>query len=707
MLRLCRIRTLAVTLSFSVGATLLRHSAHASGSLAPGTSQAIVRTQGSPNNTTGTTIGARPPQAAASEEWPTYGGTLSGQHYSRLGQINERTVARLGGAWKFHTGVVGAFTSFEAAPVVSNGVLYVTDPHSDVFALDAVTGTKRWSYTPHYATLNKLPICCGQANRGAAVGNGKVYVAQLDAKLIALDQTTGKPVWSVQVGNPREGYSGGGPPLYDRGRLYVGVAGGEYGIRGYFSAYDAATGKLLWRFYTVPGPGAKGHQTWPVGDAWRHGGGGVWTAPVLDRHLGLVYFVTGNPSPDLNGHIRAGNNLFTDCIVALDIRTGKLRWYFQEIHHDVWDSDPSSPPVLFDMTVHGKPVAALAQAGKIGWVYLLDRKTGKPLTPIRERRVPQDAWQKTAATQPYVTGDAFVPQSYSGQLAGFPSSKSLFPPASPGRPTERTPGGNGGSEWSPVSRDPLTGYLFVSGINEPQVFAVHMADEPAGKERLGSIWTRVPGGHYSGTLTAMDPRTNRIAWQKKSTNMYIGGTLATAGGLVFVGDGDGRLKAYSARNGQLRWSFQTGAGVNAPPITYSVNGRQYIAVASGGSWQLGFPRGDTLWVFALGGRLSPVKAQLVEPRTVVTTKVDILLTGFVHSRLIVPPGTTITWTNNTKTNQSVDARLGSWHSGSIAPGKTFSHTFRVEGAFDYIDAAAPGLLGSVIVSKKVRRAGGQ
>jgi len=464
---------------------------------------------------------AQDPKAVSSEEWPTYGGAASGQHYSGLDQINESNVARLGGAWTFHTGVFSAFTSFEAAPVVSDGMLYLTDPHSDVFALDAVTGAVRWTYAPTYLALGKLPLCCAQSNRGAAVGGGKVYVAQLDAKLTALDQATGKPAWSVQMGEPGEGYSGTEPPLYDEGRVYVGVAGGEFGIRGYFSAYEAATGRLLWRFYTVPEPGTKGHETWPDGDAWRHGGGGVWTTPVLDRQLGLVYFVTGNPSPDLNGHIRAGDNLFTDSIVALDIKDGQLRWYFQEIHHDVWDADPSSPPVLFDMMVDGKPVAALAQAGKIGWVYLLDRKTGEPLTPIKETPVPQDAWQKTAATQPFVTGDAFVPQACADQLAGFPNAKELFPPASPGHPVERCPGGNGGSEWSPVSHDPLTGYLLVCGIDEPQVFAVHESDEAPGAERLGSIWTRVPGGHYSGTLTAIDPRTNRIAWQNKTTNMCI------------------------------------------------------------------------------------------------------------------------------------------------------------------------------------------
>ena len=234
---------------------------------------------------------------------PSYGGTPMGQHNSTLDQINERNVSRLGGARTFHTGVANAFTSFEGAPIVADGVLYITDPHSDVFALDAVTGARRWAYRPKYVTIDKLPLCCARNNRGAAVGGGQVYVSQLDGKLTALDHATGKVAWSVVVGDPPKGYSGTGPPLFENGRVYVGVAGGEFGIRGYFSAYDATSGKLIWRLYTVPGLGIKGHETWPAGDAWKHGGGAAWTAPVLDRKLGLVYFVTGNPSPDLNGHI--------------------------------------------------------------------------------------------------------------------------------------------------------------------------------------------------------------------------------------------------------------------------------------------------------------------------------------------------------------------------------------------------------------------
>lgn len=645
--------------------------------------------------------------SAPPSDWPTYGGELSGRHYSTLDQIDERTVARLKGAWTFKTGVVSNFTSFEAAPVVDGDTLFITDPHSAVYALDATTGAKRWSYVPSYSKLGKLPLCCGQNNRGAAVGGGKVFVAQLDAKLTALDEATGRVVWSIAIGDTAKGYSGTAPPLYDAGKVYVGVSGGEFGVRGFFSAYDAATGKLLWRFYTVPSPGVAGHETWPKGDSWRSGGAAPWTAPVLDRRLGLVYFVTGNPSPDLNGHDRAGDNLYSDSIVALDIRTGKLRWYFQEVHHDIWDTDPSSPPVLFDMAIGGKTVSALAQAGKIGWVYMLDRATGKPLVPILETRVPQNAWQKTARTQPYVSGDSFVPQKCGERLGGFPLATNLFPPPSPGHPVQRCPGGNGGSEWSPVSHDSQTGYLFVCGIDEPQVFAVHDDAEAPGRERLGSIWTRYPGGNYTGTLTAIDPRTNKIAWQIKTANMCLGGSLATAGGLVFLGDGDGTLSAFSTRSGERRWRFQTGAGVNAPPITYAVNGKQYVAVASGGSWQLNFPRGDTLWVFALDGKLGEAAAQPVAAPAVATATIGIALTGFTPGRLIVPVGTMVTWRNDAGTAQTVEDRQRRWRSGPIAPGMTFSHIFGVEGAFDFVGSATAAQLGTIIVSKKVAKSGGQ
>jgi len=295
--------------------------------------------------------------APTADNWPTYGGNLYNQRYSALDRITTGNVRGLKAAWSYHTGTFSAATSFQSSPVVVDGVLYLTGPHSHVAALDARTGKELWQYVPHYDDLTKFPLCCGQVNRGVAVGGGKVFVAQLDAKLTALDQKTGGVLWSIPVGDPRQGYSETAAPLYHDGRVYIGVAGGEYEVHGYVSAYAAATGTMLWRFYTVPKPGEFGSATWPAGSSiWKHGGGGVWMTPVLDPELGLLYILVGNPSPDLDGAVRAGDNLFTDSIVALDMRTGQRRWHFQQVHHDIWDYDPASPTMLFDTNANGTPV---------------------------------------------------------------------------------------------------------------------------------------------------------------------------------------------------------------------------------------------------------------------------------------------------------------------------------------------------------------
>ena len=303
----------------------------------------------------------------ASNAWTTYGGNLYNQRYSSLNQINTSNVKNLKGAWTFHTGIASAGTSFESSPVVVNGVMYLTGPHSEVWALNAKTGQQLWAYEPNIANIEALPLCCGQDNRGVAVGDGKVFVGQLDAKLTALDQKTGKVVWSVQVDDPRAGYTETMAPLYYNGQVFMGISGAEYEIRGYVTAYDAATGKQNWCFFTIPGPGEPGHNTWPANnDSWKYGGGSVWQTPALDPQLGMLYVTVGNPSPDLDGSNRAGNNLYTDSIIALDLKSGQLKWHYQEIHHDIWDYDTASPPILFDRQAGGKQVKGLAEAGKTG-----------------------------------------------------------------------------------------------------------------------------------------------------------------------------------------------------------------------------------------------------------------------------------------------------------------------------------------------------
>src|SRR5262245_1108600 len=313
---------------------------------------------------------AAPIGEPAGQEWTTYGGNLYNQRYSGLDQINTQNVKDLKGAWVYHTNVYTTGTSFESVPIVVGRTMYLTGPHSQVYAVDAVTGQEKWKYIPTLEDLKSLPLCCGQVNRGVAVGEGLVYVGQVDAKLTALDAQTGKVVWSTQVDDPRAGYSETMAPIYFDGLVYIGVSGAEYEIRGQVTAYDAKTGKQVWRFYTIPEPGQPGSETWPKdNEMWKYGGGSMWQSPAIDPDLGMLYIQVGNPSPDLDGTMRAGNNLYTESIVALDLKTGEYKWHFQEIHHDIWDYDTVSPNVLFDVEINGQMVKGIGQAGKTGWVY--------------------------------------------------------------------------------------------------------------------------------------------------------------------------------------------------------------------------------------------------------------------------------------------------------------------------------------------------
>jgi len=672
--------------------------------------------QTTPGASPGASPGAAPPgqipsSQPAGADWLTNGGNYYNQRYSSLNQITTDNVKQLKGAWTFHTGAMSAGTSFESTPIVSNGTMYVTGPQSQVWALDAKTGKQLWSYVPTYPeTVNGvtgvdgLPLCCGQDNRGVAVGDGMVFVGQLDAKLTALDAKTGKVVWSVQVDDPRAGYSETAAPLFYDHMVFIGVSGAEYEIRGHVTAYDAATGKQIWRFYTIPGPGETGHDTW-AGDSWKTGGGSVWQTPALDPQLGMLYFSVGNPSPDLDGAGRAGDNLFTESIVALDYKTGTLKWYYQEVHHDIWDYDATSPTVLFDVNMNGTTVKGIGEAGKTGWVYLLNRETGKPLVPINETKVPQDATQKTAATQPFPQGDSFVPQTCDQPIDGYPMGPifSTFGDS----PVLICPGANGGSEWSPTSYNPQTQELYTCGIVQPQIWTRKPEEIQPGTLRLGSAFLTPPGGKTSGTFSAVDVTTNKLGWQAKWENMCIGGSMTTAGNLVFAGEGNGNFDAYNAKTGDLLWQFQTGAGANAPAMTYEVDGQQYVAVASGGNFQLNYPRGDTLWVFSLNGTMGPVAAPKPPSATVSsavnTNKVKIVDFAFQPGVIIIPPGTTVTWTNDGKqphstTSAGFENTPVKWDSGILKPGQSYSFTFNTPGTYTYFCVPHPIMRGEVIVT---------
>ncbi|MBO0885671.1 MAG: PQQ-binding-like beta-propeller repeat protein, partial [Mycobacterium sp.] len=457
----------------------------------------------------------------------------------------------------------------------------------------------------------------------------------------------------------------------------------------------------VWRWFSIPAPGEPGSETWPSGsDIWKTGGGSVWQAPAIDPALGLLYVTVGNPSPDLDGSQRAGDNLYTDSIVALDLKSGKRVWHFQEVHHDIWDYDTVGPNVLFDVDVNGKPVHGIGQAGKTGWVYLLDRATGRPLQGINETPVPQDTAQNTSPTQPFPVGDAFVPQVCPEQIGNFPSGP-IFSPVQP-MPVLICPGANGGSEWSVASYNPRTNLMYVCGIHQPQIWTTKPEEIAPGTLRLGSAFVTPPGGRTAGTFTAIDVRTNRIGWQANSDQMCIGGSMTTAGGLVFTGDGTGNALAYDARSGNRLWQFQTGAGVNAPPITYQIGDTQYVTVAAGGNFQLDFPRGDTLWTFALNGALGPATAPPAPSPVVAATpaSTDTAVVedfDFNPDLISIPPGTTITWTNNGPTIHTVTSNDQLFDSGIMQVGDTFSFTFDTPGTLNYFCEVHPFMQAQVVV----------
>ena len=496
---------------------------------------------------------------AGSDEanWLLGGRTYDNQRYSPLTQISADNVGSLAPVAIVQTGMSA---SFETTPIVVNGVMYVTTPvvnaKMKIIALNAATGERLWETTD---SLGAFQICCGPVNRGVAAGYGKLFVVTLDDKLIALDATNGKELWEKTVADQRVGYSETMAPQIYKGSVIIGSAGGEWAIRGFLAAYDVNTGAQKWRFWTTD------PKTFS-GSSWKGGGGMPWTTPAVDPERNLIIFSTGNPNPDLAGNVRLGDNLYTDSIVAVDATTGKLRWYYQEVKHDVWDYDAVSNPVLFDVTVGGKTVPAVGEAGKVGWVFIVNRDNGQL---IRK----SDGYVK-------MTPNMFSTPTKAGVVM--------------------LPGANGGDEWSPPAYSPQTHLMYIPAMDQLMKFTTQPADVASGQIRLGSAFSNVePGGIQDGPFVAVDMDTGKIAWQYMAPQPLIGGALATAGNLVFTGEGNGWFDAFNAKTGERLWRYQLGAGVNAPPITYSVGGVQYVAVAAGGNFQLGYPYGDAIAIFKL------------------------------------------------------------------------------------------------------------
>jgi len=506
-------------------------------------------------------------------------GDYNQQRFHPAKQINTGNVKKLHVAWIFQTDVR---ESMETSPIVVNGVMYVTTSFSHVYAIDAKTGEQFWHYKHPLGPITTY--CCGPNNRGVAVYEDKVYLATLDSKLVALDAKTGNKIWQSDVADPELGYSETMAPTVAKGKVLLGTNGGEYGIRGFVKAYDAKDGKLLWTFDTTPEKSvgvwatkdatgrdmhrdieAEKKKLAEAGDPYKTLGGGVWQNPAVDLATNRIYFVVGNPSPDLDGALRPGDNLYTDSLVSLDLDTGKYVCHFQYIAHDVWDLDAVSPPVLVDAKdKSGKTIPAVMHAGKTGHVYVHDRKDCS-LIRFSDAMVPQEnMW-----TLPTPTGARMLP------------------------------GANGGVEWSPLATNPGLGLTYAINLHQPMTYHVESTPYPKGKLWLGGAFKVIPTEAQAGNVTAVDYNTGKIRWQKKTPQPMIGGILATAGGLVFTGEGNGWFRAYDAKNGNVLWSFQAGAGVNAPPSSYTVGGKQYVAVAAGGNVQLDYKRGNSIVAFTL------------------------------------------------------------------------------------------------------------
>lgn len=560
---------------------------------------------------------------AEAANWLTHGRDYAHRRFSPLDRINVDTVKRLVPKWIYQTGVAA---TFQTSPLVADGIMYLTAPGSHVIALDAETGRELWRYQ-HKSRAQKL--CCGPANRGAALGYGQVYVATVDARLVALDQKSGEVVWDVAMaeegGGPTEdkaavdadpaikgevtgstGIGASAAPLVFGGLVISGVTGvgyglhldsdrpgaplgtvvgmaGRYGRPGFLAAFDARTGEKVWQFDTTQ-EGWEGSFTPTTADglklprdieaerkaaplhadAWKYGGGSVWHAPAVDPALGLVFFGIGNPSPQAASESRPGDNLHTVSLVALDVRSGKLRWHYQQVPHDMWGYDVASPPSLFELTIDGETVPAVGQASKLGWYYVHDRRDGRLL----------------------FKSEAFVPQE---NMFAAPTPEGVI----------IAPGAGGGANWSPVSVDEARRRVYVAAMHMPMRYRTETLPADGDKPPVAYA-TIEPEGPRWGTLSAIDLGAGgTLHWQRKTDEPLVGGVLATAGDLVFTGQGNGDFSAFHADTGEPLWHFNCGAGVNAPPITYAVGDTQYVAVAAGGSQIWGFRQGDAVIGFGL------------------------------------------------------------------------------------------------------------
>jgi alcohol dehydrogenase (cytochrome c) len=506
-------------------------------------------------------------------------GNYAQTRYYPASQINTSNVKNLRPAWIFQTEIT---ESQETTPIVVNGVMYITTSFNHVYALNAATGQQIWHYKHKMGPITTY--CCGPNNRGVAVAGDKLFFGTLDAKLVALDAKSGKRLWETQIAAPEKGYSETMAPTVVNNKVLIGTNGGEYGIRGFVKAFDANSGKLLWTFHTTKensvGVWAKNDATGrdmlrdikaekaalkKLGDPYKTLGGGVWQNPAVDLETNRIYFVAGNPSPDLDGSIRPGDNLYTNSLISVDLNTGKYACHFQYIAHDVWDLDAVSPPILAMVKdKSGKMVKGVMHGGKSGHIYI-HKASDCSLIRFSEAMVPQEnMW-----VLPTKNGERMLP------------------------------GANGGVEWSPMTVDTGLGLVYAINLHQPMTYHVESTPYPDGKLWLGGAFKVISSEEQWGNVTAVDYNTGKIRWKVKTPQPMIGGIMATAGGLVFTGEGNGQFKAYDSATGNVLWNFQAGAGVNAPPASYTVDGKQYIVVGAGGNVQLNYKRGNNIIAFTL------------------------------------------------------------------------------------------------------------
>jgi len=511
--------------------------------------------------------------------WMTYYGAYDAQRFSSLDQINTRTVRRLRPAWVFQSAPTGltanpATFSFEAAPIVVDGVMYTTGPDGYAWALDAATGALLWQYK-HAVPLD-TPLCCGNVNRGAAVAKGKVFMATPNGQIVALDAVTGKTVWQQAFADVRAGESATMAPLVLKNMVVIGSSGGEFGVRGHIDAFDLDSGRRVWRRYNVPKPGEPGAETWS-GDSAQRGGGSAWVTGSYDPELDLLFWGTGNPGPVFDGGPRRGDNLYTNSILALRPDDGQLVWHFQTTPHDVWDYDGVNENILFERD--GRKL--LAHFDKNGHLYVLNRRDGALLSATPFARA---SWASVDSK----TGKPTVLRT--------PTPEGAF----------ICPGPAGGKEWNHAAFSPRTGLLYAPIVEQCATFKARPQEFAESLPYWGgeAETTREKGW---GHVKAFDPVTGREAWSWTARYPMVASLLATAGDLVFAGEPSGEFLAFDARSGEKLWQFQTGSGLHSNPITYSVGGKQFVAVHSGwGGWIKGFapelfgaPRGDALIVFSL------------------------------------------------------------------------------------------------------------